>query len=66
MAAKKTPVRVRVRTSFNGMVAGDEADVELNARVQGWLNAGLMEVVSGESTAGPGSTEPDTDERVEG
>lgn len=46
MATKK-PARahIRARVSFNGMVAGDEAEVEVSERVQGWLNAGLVEEV---------------------
>jgi len=60
MATKKTEtVRIRIRTSFNGMVAGDEADVELNERIQGWIRAGHAEVIGGgETAAGPGGTEP--------
>lgn len=45
--AREARVRVRVRTSFNGMQAGDEANVTVDARVQGWINAHLMEVVDG-------------------
>jgi len=63
MARQKT-VRVRVLTSFNGMYAGDEADLPLTARVQGWVNAGLAEI-DGESATGPGGSEPDDAERVE-
>ncbi len=56
--------RVRVLTSFNGMRRGDEADVELNPRVQGWVNAGLVEVIgSGTGAAGPGGAEPDDHQR---
>lgn len=70
MALKKKPspastrTRVRVLTSFNGMRAGDEADVEMSVRVQGWINVGLVEVVGGQSAAGPGGAEPDDHERV--
>lgn len=59
---KNGPVRIRVLTSFNGMVRKDEADVHLSARVQGWIDAGLVEVVDGgKDQARPGGTEPATD-----
>lgn len=62
--APKT-LRIRVRTSFNDLVRGDEADLELTPKVQGWLNAGLVEVVpDGASEAGQSSAEPDDNERV--
>lgn len=64
MAKRKSPepslVRVRVRTSFNGMHAGDEAVTTMDDRLQGWLNAGLVEVTGdGQDPAGQGSAEPD-------
>lgn len=60
MARKTTQrARIRVRTSFEDLRRGDEAVVDLNVRVQGWLEAGLVEVVGGgEGEAGPGSFEP--------
>ncbi|MGS2588101.1 hypothetical protein [Streptomyces hebeiensis] len=64
MTRKKTPApgrraEVTVLVSFNGMVAGDTATVDVNERVQGWINAGLArEVNGGTSTARPGSAEP--------
>jgi len=65
MAAKKTPARasegarVRVRTSFNGLRKGDEADVKLSELVRAWLAMGLVEVVTGGTDpAGPGAAEP--------
>lgn len=65
--ARKTPPRARVRVlvSFNGMRAGDEADIPLDGKVQGWERAGLVVIESGTSSAGPGSVEPDADERIE-
>lgn len=62
---KTVQVRVKARTSFNEIVQGDEATLELTPKVQGWINAGLVEVVNdGEAEAGPGSAEPDDNERV--
>ena len=69
MARKTTPVpepvraRVRVRTAFNGMHAGDEALLEIDARVQGWINAGVVEVVDGTDQARSGGAEPNAHER---
>lgn len=63
MATRK-PARahIRARVSFNGMVAGDEAEVEVSERVQGWLNAGLVEEVGGGThPTGPGGPESDAD-----
>lgn len=58
-------IHIRARTSFNEIVQGQEATVEMNAKVQGWLNAGLVEVVhDGTTEAGPGSAEPDDNDRV--
>lgn len=54
-----TTVRVRALVSFSEIRQGDEADVEVNARVQGWINAGLVVIVGGTGEAGPGSAEPD-------
>lgn len=65
MARMKKTVHLRIRTSFNGMQIGDDAVVELNATVQGWLNAGVAEVIEdGEDQARPGGAEPDDDERL--
>ncbi|MCL7377482.1 hypothetical protein [Streptomyces sp. 35G-GA-8] len=57
---KTTRVRIEVLTSFNGMVAGDTGAVDLNGRVQGWINAGLVKVVDagGTNQVGPGGAEP--------
>ena len=65
--ARRKPARehVRVLVSFNGMRAGDEAEIELTPRVHGWIDAGLMEVLSGPYSFGPGSAEPDDHERLE-
>lgn len=38
-------IRIRIRTSFNDLVRGEEATLELTPKVQGWLNAGLAEEV---------------------
>lgn len=45
--ARTTPkqVRIRIRTSFNDLVRGQEAALELTPKVQGWLDAGLAEEV---------------------
>lgn len=67
---KVTMAHIRVEAGFNGMRRGDEAVVELDARVQGWVNAGLVKVLDwadsevelvdgGEDQAGPGGAEPD-------
>ncbi|MFE4535693.1 hypothetical protein ACFRKB_11495 [Streptomyces scopuliridis] len=57
---KPTRVRIEVLTSFNGMVAGDTGTVDLDERVQGWINAGLVKVVdSGTDQAGPSGAEQD-------
>ena len=66
MARKKNTVRVRALISFNDVQAGDTADLALDARVQGWINAGLVEVVGGGTgTAGPGGPATGDDERVQ-
>ena len=62
---KNAPVRIRVLTAFNGMRRGDAADVHLTDRVQGWVNAGLVEVESGgKDQARPGRTEPTAERGV--
>ncbi len=70
MANKKippAPVRVRVLVSFNDVQKGDEADLYgLNDLVQGWVNAGLVEVLSGTDPTGSGAAESDADQRVQG
>jgi len=59
-------VRVRALVSFDLVEVGDEADLELDERVQGWINAGVAEVVDGGADpAGPSGAEPDDDERVQ-
>lgn len=63
----KKSVELRIRVSFNGMEAGDVCTVDLSPRVQGWINAGVAEVVdSGTDQTGPSSALPDDDERVTG
>lgn len=63
----KKSVDIRIRVSFNGMEAGDVCTVDLSPRVQGWINAGVAEVVdSGTDQTGPSSALPDDDERVAG
>ncbi|WP_326811627.1 hypothetical protein [Streptomyces scopuliridis] len=62
MTRKKTArVRIEVLTSFNGMVAGDTGTVDLDERVQSWINVGLVKRVGSNGTdqAGSGSTEQD-------
>lgn len=68
MAIKRMPewVNVRVLISFGDVKAGDVAHLERTPRVQGWIDAGLVEVLGGESEAGPGSPDPDDNERVTG
>lgn len=57
-------VHVRARVSFNLIHKGDEAILELNPTVAGWIGAGYMEVIGGgEDQAGPGEPESDADER---
>lgn len=57
--------RVRVLVSFNGMVAGDEAETEINGTVRGWIAAGYVAVVDGgQDQAGQGSAQPDDPGRV--
>lgn len=70
---RKTTAKVHmigVLTSFNELRRGEVHAVELDTLVRGWINAGLVtdlgpveaEVTgSGESEAGPGSAEPDSD-----
>lgn len=38
-------IRIKARTSFNGVRAGDSTELELTPTVQGWINAGLAEEV---------------------
>ena len=65
MARTTKTVRLRALKSFSGMHAGDVSSGELTPRVQGWINAGLAEVVTdGPNQARPGGAEQDTDERV--
>lgn len=60
-------VRIRVLRSFGTVVAGDEADLALDQRVQGWINAGLVKVVDGgPDQAGPSGSEPDPEGGVPG
>jgi hypothetical protein len=61
MARIAKNVTIRARVSFNMVQIGDTANVPLDARVQGWLDAGLVEVIHGAGQAGPGSAEPDAD-----
>lgn len=57
--AKKTKTsRVEILVPFNGMYRGDTADVVVDERVQGWINAGLArltEAVNGTDQARPGA-----------
>lgn len=65
--ARKTQVQalVRVLVSFNDVQAGDEAILPIDTRVQGWISAGLVEVVpDGTGAAGPGKPAKDDDKRV--
>lgn len=56
---KNVTALIRIRTSFNNMYVGDEATVEVTPLVQGWIDAGLAEVVAGGTDpAGQGSTQP--------
>ena len=57
-------VHVRVLVSFDAVRAGDVAHLERTPRVQGWIDAGLVEVLDGTAEAGPGGAEPDDNERV--
>lgn len=59
-------VQLRARVSFNGVVEGDVFTVDLNPKVQGWLDVGVVEVWSGEDQTGQGGAQPATDERVAG
>lgn len=38
-------IRIKARTSFNGVREGDSTELELTPTVQGWINAGLAEEV---------------------
>lgn len=67
MGRRKTleTIHVRVLISFGDVKAGDIAHLERTPRVQGWIDAGLVEVLDGESEAGPGSADPDDREGLE-
>lgn len=68
MGRRKTsgPIHIRVLISFGDVKAGDIAHLERTPRVQGWIDAGLVEVLDGEGEAGPGSTDTDDREGLEG
>ena len=68
MSARKRPenVHVKVLVSFNDVKAGDEAFLRLDARLDAWVKGGLVEVLDGTSTAGPGEPATDDHERLEG
>ena len=52
--------RIEILVPFNGMYAGDTADVVIDPTAQGWINAGLAKVVdSGADQAGPGAAVED-------
>lgn len=53
-----TTVRIRVLISFNGMYAGDEADVTMDHVVQGWINAHVVKVLSTSVVKVPQVVEP--------
>jgi hypothetical protein len=53
-----TTSRIRVLISFNGMYAGDEADVVIDKRVQGWINANMVKVLSTKAVEVPQVVEP--------
>lgn len=61
MTAKKTKtVRVRATVSFHDIRRGDESTIALDPIVQGWINAGLLEVIDGgKDSARQGSAKPD-------
>lgn len=53
-------VRVQVLVAFNGMYAGDTADVLVDERMSGWIRAGLVKVVDdGANPIGPGAVVAD-------
>lgn len=52
-------VTIRVNVAFNGLYKNDTADVVLDDRVQGWINAGLAAVIDGADQAGPGRSQQD-------
>lgn len=55
-----TLVHLRARVSFMDIREGEESMSVLDETVQGWINAGFVEVVDGgEATAGPSGAEPD-------
>ena len=49
--------RVRALVSFNEVRKGDVAELEVDARVRAWVAAGLVEVLDGETAAGPGTAD---------
>jgi hypothetical protein len=65
MAKRFETVHIHVLVSFGDVKAGDLAHLERTPRVQGWIDAGLVEVLDdGESEAGQGAAESADDERV--
>ncbi|MEU7010366.1 hypothetical protein [Streptomyces sp. NPDC046332] len=66
---KLITARVRARRSFMDIREGHEATVVVDSVVQGWIDAGHMDIVEevdgGEDPAGPGSAEPDDAGSVE-
>lgn len=67
MGRRKTfgTIHVRVLISFGDVKAGDIAHMERTPRVQGWIDAGLVEVLDGEGEAGPGGADTDDREGLE-
>lgn len=72
MTRKKSPnveyhrrARIRVRTSFDGFIQGDEHEVRVDPLVAGWIEVGVVEIVEelggpyGEDPAGSSSAESD-------
>lgn len=56
--------RIRVLVSFGNLQIGDTADLMMNPCVQGWANAGLVEVTEyGAYPARQSGPEQDDDER---
>lgn len=65
--SRSSAVVLRVVTSFDTFRVGEEYSTEMDATVQGWINAGWMVVVDGGTDpAGPGEPEPDVPFGVEG
>lgn len=54
-------VRIRILVAFDGMYAGDEAELERTDKVDGWIRSGYaMEVTDGgTSTARSGGSDTD-------